>query len=171
MAVGIDDNEDLRALRVDEEGIAELVAAQTECTFAFSTAAGWPAGVVMSYLHHDDRFWLTAAKDRAHVRAAMRESRVTLVISNAGTGLPGRRMLAVRGRVTVHADAETKRWFYAAFAQRHAPTDPAAFQRLLDSPNRVVLEVRPVRIAVSHDSTRMPGDGRGGSLGPRPNKE
>nr|WP_238424065.1 hypothetical protein [Rhodococcus ruber] len=44
MAVGIDDNEDLRTLRVDEDGIAELVAAQTECTFAFTTAAGWPAG-------------------------------------------------------------------------------------------------------------------------------
>lgn len=171
MGVGVDDNEDLRTLRVDERGVTELLESQTECTFAFTTSAGWPAGVVMSYLYHGGRFWLTAARERAHSRAAKRESRVTLVISNAGTELPGRRMLAVRGLVTVHDDVATRQWFYPAFARRHAPNDPAAFQRLLDSPNRVVLEVRPVRIAVSHDSTKMPGDGRGGSLGPRPTKE
>jgi hypothetical protein len=43
------------------------------------------------------------------------------------------------------------------------PADPAAFARLLDSPKRLVIEVRPVAIAVSHDSRKMPGNGRGGA--------
>ena len=42
------------------------------------------------------------------------------------------------------------------------PADPAPSARLLDSPKRVVVEVRPVAIAVSHDSRKMPGNGRGG---------
>ncbi|MEE2034897.1 pyridoxamine 5'-phosphate oxidase family protein [Rhodococcus chondri] len=171
MAVGIDDNEDLRSLHADPQTRHQLLASQSECTFAFATEEGWPAGVVMSYLFHDGIFWLTAAAGRAHVRAAQRDPRVTLVVSNAGTDLPGRRMLAVRGRVTVHTDDCTKQWFYPAFAQRHAPDNSEAFQQLLDSPNRVVLEVRPVRIAVSHDSTKMPGDGRGGGMGPRPTRK
>jgi general stress protein 26 len=171
MAVGVDDNEDLTSLRVDAQTQHQLLAAQGECTFAFATEEGWPAGVVMSYLYRDGVFWLTAATGRSHVRAAQRDSRVTLVISNAGTDLPGRRMLAVRGRATVHTDAGTKQWFYPAFAQRHAPDHPEAFQQLLDSPNRVVLEVRPVRIAVSHDSTKMPGDGRGGGTESRPTRK
>lgn len=40
--------------------------------------------------------------------------------------------------------------------------DPTAFIRLLDSPQRVIIEVRPVAIAASHDSRKMTGDGRGG---------
>lgn len=161
--VGVDDIEDLRGLQVDDSGIAELLAAQTECTFSFCTAEGWPAGVVMSYLYRDGRFWLTAVAQRTHVRAVQRDPRVTLVVSSAGTSLPGRRMAAIRGQAVVHTDPQTKDWFLPAFVRQHAPKDPAAFQRLLDSPNRVVLEVVPVRIAVSHDSTKMPGDGRGGS--------
>lgn len=162
MTVGVDDNEDLSSLRLDGEGLGELLESQTECTFTFATADGWPAGVVMSFLHRDGTFWLTAADGRAHVRAARRDPRVTLVVSNSGTDLPGRRMLAVRGHATVHDDEATKSWFYPEFARRLAPTDPEAFRRLLDSPNRVVLRVQTVRVAVSHDSTRMPGDGRGG---------
>ncbi|OAK56376.1 pyridoxamine 5'-phosphate oxidase family protein [Rhodococcoides kyotonense] len=162
--VGIDDNENLESVRASETGRAELIAAQTECTFAFTTEAGWPAGVVMSYLFTRDRFWLTAAAGRAHVRGAVRDPRVTLVISNAGTALPGRRMVSIRGTATVHREASVKSWFYSVFAQHLAPDDPDAFAALLDSPERVVLEVEPVRVAVSHDSTKMPGDGRGGQV-------
>src|SRR5439155_17208613 len=85
-----------------------------------------------------------------------------LVISNAGTRLSGRRMLAIRGIALAHRDQQTKAWFYPAFTRKLAPNDPQAFQRLLDSPNRVILEVRPVGVAVSHDSRKLPGDGRGG---------
>jgi len=159
--VGVDDIEDLRGLTLDEHRRAELLNAATECTFAFVAEDGWPGAVVMSFLHERERFWLTAVHGRAHVGAVLRDPRVTLVISSAGTGLP-RRMLAIRGEVTVHEDRATKDWFLPRFAARHAPGDPDAFVRLLDSPRRVVFEVTPTGTAVSHDSGRMPGDGRGG---------
>lgn len=160
--VGVDDLEDLRALGLAEHDRAQLIDEQTECTFVFSGEGGWPSGVVMSYVRHGGAFWLTAVRQRAHARALQRDPRVTLVISNAGTDLPGRRMLSVRGVGTVHSDRATKEWFFARFCARFAPGDPAAFTRLLDSPSRVVFQVRPVAVAVSHDSRGLTGNGRGG---------
>lgn len=161
--IGIDDLEDLRSLRLDDEGRAELFDAATECTFVFGGPDGWPSGVIMSFLYADGAFWLTATASRPQAKALATEPRVTLVVTSMGTTLPGRRMVAVRGRARVHDDADTKAWFLPRFAARLAPADPEAFVRLLDSPKRVVFEVEPVAIAASHDSRRMPGDGRGGA--------
>jgi hypothetical protein len=159
---GIDDLEDLHALRLDEQGRQELLQTATECVFTFANPDGWPSGVVMSFLYAEDRLWLTAVAGRAHAEAIRRDPRVTVVVSNAGTGLPGRRMIALRGVAFLHADEPTKRWFLPRFAGKLAPADPDAFARLLDSSQRVVVEVRPVQVTASHDSRKMPGDGRGG---------
>ncbi len=159
--VGIDDLEALQSLRLDLSAQDELLDAQTECTFVFQGEHGWPSGVVMSFLRADGAFWLTAVRSRPHAKALARDPRVTLVVSNAGTGSTGRQMLAVRGVATVHDDAPTTAWFLERFTARMQPGDPVAFARLLDSPGRVVVEVRPVAVAVSHDSRKMPGNGRG----------
>jgi general stress protein 26 len=159
--VGIDDIEDLRGLGLGKAGQAELINTQTECTVVFRNETGWPGGVVMSYVEIGGTFWLTAVEGRGHVRAIAADPRVSLVISNAGTALPGRRMLSLRGTAVVHRDAETKAWFLEKFAAKHQPGDPQSFIRLLDSPNRVVIQVHPTAIAVSHDSGKMPGNGRG----------
>jgi hypothetical protein len=163
---GIDDLEDLRALRLDDQGRQELFDTATECVFTFANPVGWPSGVVMSFLYADGRLWLTAVAGRAHAEAIKRDPRVTVVVSNAGTQLPGRRMVALRGVAFLHADEQTKRWFLPRFARKLAPADPDAFVRLLDSPERVVVEVRPVQVTASHDSRKMPGDGRGGQTRP-----
>lgn len=161
--VGIDDLEALRTLRLDLSEQSELLAAQTECTFVFTGEHGWPRGVVMSFVEIGGTFWLTAVDTRPHAKALLADPRVTLVVSNAGTGRPGRQMLAIRGVALVHRDRATKEWFFERFTTRMQPADPAAFTRLLDSPRRVVFEVRPVAVAASHDSRKMPGNGRGGA--------
>ena len=161
--IGIDDLEELQTLKLDLSEQDELLDAQTECTFVFAGKEGWPSGVIMSFLRADGALWLTAVENRAHVRALATEPRVTLVVTNAGTGSPGRQMLAVRGVATIHRDPETIQWFLPKFTGRMQPADPTAFARLLDSPKRLVIEVRPVAIAVSHDSRKMPGNGRGGN--------
>lgn len=159
--VGVDDIEDLRGLRLDADARQELFAAATECTLSFLGAGGWPSGVVMSYLVHDGCFWLTAVRGRAHVEGVLRDPRVTLVISSAGTGLP-RRMVAVAGTAQVHDDRTTLDRMLPLLAERLAPGRPEAFLKLLDSPRRVVIQVTPTRVTASHDSTKLPGDGRGG---------
>jgi general stress protein 26 len=161
-SVGVDDIEDLRGLGLGKERQSELLDTQTECTFVFTNEAGWPGGVVMSYVQIEDAFWLTAVEGRGHVRAVAADPRVSLVISNAGTNLPGRRMLSLRGTAIVHRDTATKAWFLEKFAAKHQPEAPESFIRLLDSPNRVVIQVHPTAIAVSHDSNKIPGNGRGG---------
>jgi hypothetical protein len=120
----------------------------------------------MSVLDEAGRLWLTAVAGRAHAEALHTDPRVTVVISSQGTTLQGRRMVAVRGVAVLHTDRATKDWFLARFAAKLAPGDPAEFIRLLDSPKRVVFEVTPVKIAASHDSRKMPGDGRGGKQQP-----
>jgi general stress protein 26 len=159
--VGIDDLEALQGLTLAKHEQAELLAAQTECTFVFANGDGWPSGVVMSYVEVEGVFWLTAVEGRAHTRALASDPRVTLVVSNAGTALPGRRMLAVRGVATVHRDAATKEWFFDRFTEKHQPDNRDSFTRLLNSLNRVVFKVQPVAVAVSHDSRKLTGNGRG----------
>jgi len=160
--VGVRDIEDLRGTHLAATEQEDLLAAQTECTVAYASRSGWPAAVVMSFLHRDGRFWLTAVGGRDHLESLRLDPRLTIVVDNRGTGLPGRRMLAVQGTVQVHEDRATKDWFYPAFAERMAPGDPRAFVRLLDSPRRAVLEVTPTGKQLSHDSRKIAGNGRGG---------
>lgn len=159
---GVDDVEDLRSLKLTADERAELLEGQTECTFIFAGEDGWPSGVIMSFMYADDHLWLTAVRARAHAKALVHDQRVSVVVSSKGTELEGRRMVAFRGEATLHDDAETKAWFLPRFTARLAPSSAAEFSRLLDSPNRVIIKVKPVAITASHDSRKMPGDGRGG---------
>ncbi len=160
--VGVRDIEDLRGTHLARTEQGDLYEAQTECTVSYLSREGWPKAVVMSFLRRDERFWLTAVGGRDHLESLRVDPRLTIVVDNRGTGLPGRRMVAVQGTVVVHEDRATKDWFYPAFAGRMAADDPAAFVRLLDSPRRAVLEVTPTGKQVSHDSRRIAGNGRGG---------
>jgi hypothetical protein len=160
--VGVRDIEDLRGTGLARADLEELYTAARECTVAYTSRDGWPAAVVMSFLRRDDRFWLTAVGGRDHVESLRADPRLTVVVDARGTELVGRRMVAVRGTAVLHDDPATTGWFYPAFAARHAPGDPEAFVRLLDSPRRVVLEVVPTGRQVSHDSRKIAGDGRGG---------
>jgi len=144
--LGVDDLEDLKVTHLGRADQQELLAAQTECTLVFSDADGWPRGVVMSFIVVDGTFWLTAVEGRAHVQALDRDPRVSVVVSSAGSGLPGRRMLSVLGRATVHRDDRTRQWFLDEFTNRLQPSDPVSWRRLLDSPHRVVFEVPVTRV-------------------------
>lgn len=161
--VGTRDLEDMRQARLDQDGIEELIGAAGECVFVFATADGWPAGVTMSYLHEDGVFWLAAVTDRQHARAVERDSRVGMVISNRGTGLPGRRMVRIKGRATLHRDRATLDRVLPRLAATLAPAGAEALQQLLDSPNRVLIRVQAISYPQSHDSRKVAGDGRGGT--------
>lgn len=154
--------EDLAAARMTTAAQAELFEAQTECVLSFNQD-GLPTAVVMSYqVDEQGHFWCATVEGRRQVRGVDADPRVALVVSSTGSGLPGRRMVALRGTATVHRDREVVMDRVRKLAPRLAPEDPEAFVRLLDSEHRVVLEVVPTRVTASHDSTRLAGDGRGG---------
>lgn len=151
--------------RLQGDLIAGLASTARECTFLFTAEDGWPAGVTMSHLYDDGIFWLTSVGARAQVRAARRDPRVGLVISSLGTGLPGRRMVRVKGRATVLDDAGTRARMLPRISEHLAPGGAERLERLLDSPGRVLIRVEPVSFPQTHDSRRIAGDGRGGTPG------
>jgi hypothetical protein len=159
--LGVDDLENLKGTHLDKADQGELLSAQTECTFIFSDENGHPCGVVMSFFEEDGVFWLTAVEGRHQVKGLDRDPRCSIVVSSAGSGLPGRRMLSIRGEGTVHRDDETKQWFLDQFTTRLQPTDPVSWRKLLDSPKRVVFEVRVISVLASHDQRKIAGNGRG----------
>jgi hypothetical protein len=116
---------------------------------------------VMSFFEEDGVFWLTAVEGRHQVKGLDRDPHCSIVVSSAGSGLPGRRMLSIRGEGTVHRDDATKQWFLDQFTTRLQPADPVAWRKLLDSPKRVIFEVRPTSILASHDQRKIAGNGRG----------
>lgn len=160
--LGVDDLEDLSTARLDPDGVEELLAAQSECVVSFVDEFGWPRGAVVSFIRATGSLWYAATTGRRHARTVMADPRVTVVVSSAGSGLIGRRMVALRGRARVHSQGPVKERMLRIIAERLAPADPLAMVRLLDSVNRVVVEVVPEGVAVSHDSRKIAGDGRGG---------
>ncbi|WP_322779601.1 pyridoxamine 5'-phosphate oxidase family protein [Frankia sp. Cas4] len=140
--------EDLSAFTLDDDGEAELLAQQTECTVVWVNATGHPLGAVVNYMFRRGRFWVTATDWRPRVAAMRRDNRVSVVVSSKGSGIPARRSLTYRGLAVVHDDRATKDWFLPEFAAAMRPGDPAKqaeFARLLDSTARVIIEVVPQR--------------------------
>ena len=151
------DYEDVTKYGLDDAAELELLTAQTECTFIWSNSAGHPVGVIMNFVFHDSRFWLTASGQRARVAAVRRDPRVSIAVSSHGSSITTRKSVTYKGRCTVLDDEATKAWFYPALAAAVRPGDTdaqAAFVRHLDSPRRVVLEVVPDG-RIGFDSTRM----------------
>ncbi len=143
--------------RLDPDVQQELLSTARECVFNWCTRDQWPMGVIMSCLWHDGRMWLTAGAHRHRIAAVRRNPRVSVVLTSTGTHLGGAKTITIKGRCTVHEDAETRAWFYPAFSRHLHPNDEKgarAFEQLLDSPLRVVLEVVPEKL-ITYDGVKM----------------
>ncbi|MBI1179420.1 MAG: hypothetical protein GC201_02615 [Alphaproteobacteria bacterium] len=142
---------------LDDDAERELIEAQNECTFMWSTKDGWPVGVIMSYVFHDGCFWLSVSSLRVRVQAVEREPRVSVSITSKGTTAPGGRSLTYKGTCEVLSDKATIDWFLPALAKRLRWGDEEAqklFVKLNDTPNRRVLKVTPVK-RIGYDGQKM----------------
>ena len=156
--------EDLTAFGLDDAEVDRLCSEQNECVFNWSTADGWPVGVVMSFVRRDGRIWLTCARRRKRVPAVLRDDRVSVVISSVGTTIPVQQTVTFKGRCRVHTpeDAdydELKAWFYPDLVDaifKKLPETPLkpAFLANLDSPDRVILEVT-TEWSLTYDSGKL----------------
>jgi general stress protein 26 len=149
--------EDVTSYTLDDDDETALLNGHDECTFIWSNKEGWPVGVIMSYLYHDGRFWLTASRQRKRIAAVERDPRVCVVVTSTGSDIPRNKTVTYKGTCVVHDDQATKDWFYPAFSahlHRHRPERAAAFQSFLDSPRRVILEVVPTQ-RIGYDGAKM----------------
>lgn len=152
--------EDLKPFALSSADAEALLRAQSECTFCWGTKDGSPMGVIMGYVWHEGRVWLTATSQRKRVPALRRDPRCVVVVTSVGSNQPPGRTVTIKGECRLHDDDETKAWFYPALAERVVPvagTMRDAFRQHLDSPMRLVFEVEP-KLWVTCDAARMMGD-------------
>jgi Pyridoxamine 5'-phosphate oxidase len=153
----VDSYEDVSTFSLDDEREQALHDAQTECTFMWTTKDGDPVGVIMNYLLRDGSFWLTCTRRRKRVAAVEARPRVAIAVSSRGTDIGVSQAVTYKGDAVIHDDEETKRWFYPALAARVRPESAerqAAFVDHLDTPGRVVIEIRPTA-RIGFDSEAM----------------
>lgn len=139
--------EDLSRYGLDDHDVEELLGAQRECTLIWVNKGGHPLGAIVNYIHRRGSLWLTATSKRPRVAAVRANPKVSIVISSKGSGITSRRSLTYKGICTVHEDEATKQWLISELSAAMRPGDPERareFAALLDSPLRVVLEVKPI---------------------------
>lgn len=138
--------DDVSMYVLNESREQELLRVQTECTFMWTTATGDPVGVIMNFVSHNDRFWLTCTRRRKRVAAIEARPRVAIAVSSRGTEIGVSQAVTYKGTATVFEDDATKAWFYRALAARVRPESAdrqAAFVAHLDTPGRIVIEIVP----------------------------
>jgi hypothetical protein len=114
-------------------------------------------GVIVNYIQREGRFWLTASEERPRVNQIRRDPRVCIAISSKGSAIKERQSLTYKCEAIVHKDRETLDRILPEFANAMRPGQPekaAAFLKMLDSPERVVFELVPVK-RVGFDSAKM----------------
>ncbi len=151
------DYEKVSIYGLDPDTQEKLLSSARECVFNWATKDGWPIGVIMSCYWKDGRFWLTAGAHRHRISAVRRDPRVSVVVTSTGTELGGGKTVTIKGRCTVHEDRETKDWFYKGFSEHlygGANEHSEGFQKMLDSPLRVVLEIVPEKF-ITYDGAKM----------------
>jgi hypothetical protein len=65
----VDSYEDVSMFALAGEREQTLLDTQTECTFMWTTRDGDPVGVIMNFVAHDGRIWVTCTRRRKRVAA------------------------------------------------------------------------------------------------------
>jgi general stress protein 26 len=141
-----DSYEDVSMFSLDNAREKTLLDTQTEGCFMWTTKEGDPVGVIMNYVAHDGRFWLTCTRRRKRVPAIEARPRVAIAVSSRGTDIGISQTVTYKGNAIVHEDEATKAWFYPTLAAKVRPgsaDQQAAFVHHLDTPGRVVIEIIP----------------------------
>jgi hypothetical protein len=141
--------DDVSVYPLDQEKIERLLQLQSECSVLWSTSDGWPVGVMHRFVFTDGKFWVTCASQRKRVPALKKRDKSAVIVSSEGTPLGPDQTLTVKCRAKVHEDnPEVKNWFYRALAMKLGNGDEEAaanFERFLDTPARVIIELTPVK--------------------------
>ncbi|MDP7576274.1 MAG: pyridoxamine 5'-phosphate oxidase family protein [Pseudomonadales bacterium] len=151
-----DNYEMVSIYQMEPEDQEALLLTQRECVFNWCTRDEWPMGVIMSYIWRNDRVWLTAGAHRHRISAIKRNPKTSVIVTSTGTKIGAGKTVTIKGTCVIHEDKETKDWFYPDFARALYPDESAAkdFEKLLDSPIRVIIEVIPSKF-ITYDGHKM----------------
>ena len=146
----------MTGMQLDDDQLQALVGSGGECVFSWTTQDGYPVGVVVVYIHRDERFFTTCALRRKRVAALRTRPQSAVVINRGG------RTATYKGDSVVHASGdagfdELKSWFYEALSGVDVEPDDAnrrAFKTFLDSKSRAIIET-DARLVTSFDSAKF----------------
>ena len=141
---------------LDDDVREAMLLEQQECVLNWCTQDEWPMGVIHSYIWRKGSIWITAAAHRHRVSALRRNPKSSVVITSKGTSLDAGKSITIKGRAKIHDDKDLKAWFYPelASALRSTPEEVKAFEDMLDSPLRIVIEVVPEKW-ITYDGAKM----------------
>ena len=141
---------------LDDDVREAMLLEQKECVLNWCTQDEWPMGVIHSYIWRKGSIWITAAAHRHRVSALRRNPKSSVVITTKGTSLDAGKSITIKGRAKIHDDKDLKAWFYPelASALRSTPEEVKAFEDMLDSPLRIVIEVVPEKW-ITYDGAKM----------------
>jgi len=141
---------------LDDDLREAILLEQKECVLNWCTQDEWPMGVIHSYIWRRGSIWITAAAHRHRVSALRRNPKTSVIITSKGTSFDAGKSITVKGRAKIHEDRDLKIWFYPelAGALRSTPDEVKAFEEMLDSPLRIVIEVVPEKW-ITYDGAKM----------------
>ena len=141
---------------LDDDVREAMLLEQKECVLNWCTQDEWPMGVIHSYIWRKGSIWITAAAHRHRVSALRRNPKASVGITSKGTSLDAGKSITIKGRAKIHDDKDLKAWFYPelASALRSTPEEVKAFEDMLDSPLRIVIEVVPEKW-ITYDGAKM----------------
>ncbi len=143
----LEDYDDVSVYGIDATRRESLLASHRECAVVWSTADGWPVGVMHLYVFRNGRFWITCTGRRKRVTALRTRPRSSVIVA-----FESEQTVTAKTRARVHDHGSAHHdWFYRALAERVLPSQPAAIRdageaawiERLDSPDRVVIELVP----------------------------
>jgi len=150
--------DDVSIYPLDQQKIERLLQLQSECAVLWTTKDGWPMGVMHRFVFHEGRFWVTCAGQRKRVPALRARDKSAVIVTSEGTALGRDQTLTAKCRALVHDDnATVKGWFYRALAMKLNDGDEqgaARFQKFLDTPARVIIELVPTKW-ITYDGVKV----------------
>lgn len=151
------DWEDLSTCTLSEADMWQVIESAKECHVAWVTKDGAPMVATMCHAVLDGQIYLTCTPGRAKVKAMQRDPRIAISISSFPAVPP--RAVGIKARVgTVSTDRELRRRFHRELARRMYPDDATMqeiFYRHMDSPNRVIITVIPIKF-ITFDGAKLP---------------
>ena len=151
-----ENHEAVSIYNLDPDDQETLLLEQKECTLNWATQDDWPMGVIHSYIYRKGKVWITAGAHRHRISALRRNPKTSVVITSKGTSMGPGKSITIKGKCQIHDDKTLKEWFYPEFARaiRNTTEEAEAFEEMLDSPLRVVLEITPEKW-ITYDGAKM----------------
>ena len=148
MTTSFEPLEDASGFVLSDQGRADLLASQLDCTFCWTNRDGHPIGITQAFVYRNGEFWMLSDAPRVRVRAVRRDQRTSLVVA------AGPKSLSYKGRTEVIDDPEVVHRVLWEIVRRYDPDDEQAQQAHFaasDTPQRVVLRFIPEKTTNAFD--------------------